>query len=137
VRRVVLLLVSLTALASCDDDSPTGPASRNRTPLGIWGAERVSLTVSEVGAAFRTFCAEGDLDRPIVLDDQGRFDLTGRLVVTAGPAVVYDSARYTGRADTRTLILTVTGSSSGPTLGPYELTLGRETTIPDCPIVVY
>ncbi len=115
---------------------PTPPLAR--VPPGIWGAEQISMTVTDSGAALQQMCANGTLDSPLLLDPAARFDVTGTYTrQKGGPIGIGDvhHARYTGWTDGRTMTLLIQDTDAGMTFGPFTLTFGVETTVNPCPLV--
>lgn len=121
-RRCLLMLcaAALHACAGSDDDRPI-PLS------GYWGGDGASLALGEAGGWLDLDCAWGTIDAPLLLDDFGRFDLTGRYVQGPGPppsggvaVQAYRSARYEGWLRDERLTLRVTVEDE-PTAGPFYL----------------
>ncbi len=90
------------------------------------------------GRAELTFdCATGSVEGPIALDENGGFDVAGRLV-REGPGPVRPdqlkgvSVRYVGKLEGETLTLSVRMSGSGEAPGPFTLTRGRMARIRSC-----
>jgi len=113
----VLPLLLMMACAS----GPSSASRLDRVPTGAWGGEHVRLSVDDQGAAIQFDCAHGRLEEPLVLDDEGRFDVKGRFVREGG-AVRQDQkeearpARYKGQTDGRRMTLEVVfedGESGG------------------------
>ena len=84
-------------------DSVTGPSSA-RVRLGIWGGEAAGLQVTESGGTASFLCGQGTIDEPMLLDRDGRFDVSGTLEGKLPPS---RPARYSGRVDGDRIILTV------------------------------
>jgi len=129
-----LALLLLLALA-CEENSPTAPKKLDRMPVGAWGGEQISLTVSETGGTLEQFCARGTLDQPILLDAGGRFEVAGTFVEDRGGPSVGHPARYSGSTDGTTTILTVTLTDSDRQIGPLRFFFGLAAQVPPCPIV--
>ncbi|MDQ2978696.1 MAG: hypothetical protein M3R62_05710 [Acidobacteriota bacterium] len=167
-ERALAALMSLVLAAACSERSPTAPetvlgtsaasadasaAARVRRPptrvieprgngapllAAVWGGEKAELTVTGAGATVRLFCAHGTVDRPILFDTSGHFDVPGTLVREGGPVPIDDTpfrrpARYTGWTDGQMMILTV--EVEGSSLGPFTLVAGQKSKLGGCPIL--
>jgi hypothetical protein len=114
---------------------PASAASR-RVPPGEWGAEHLTFSVSEEGAAVEFDCAHGKVDGPLQLR-RGRFEAEGRYVPERPGPVRRDEstegrpARYRGAVRGRVMTLRVT-VDDGTELGPYRLVLGRRGHVFKC-----
>lgn len=119
-------------LAACGDSARIP----ERLPEGTWGGDEAGMIVSAAGAHVHVRCTVGDIESPIALDRQGRFDAPGRHNVDAFPVDrgIFHPARYSGSTDGRNLMLTVRLTDTGQTLGPVGLVLGLEPRMVNCPI---
>jgi hypothetical protein len=112
-----------------------GPVGR-ALPVGTWGGEHVRLEVSERGAELEFDCAHGRIERPIRLDAQGSFDMAGDFTPEHGGPVRRDEvvhaaeARYAGRLDGQTLVLTVTRDEA--VIGRFTLAFGKRPRLMKC-----
>ncbi len=107
-----------------------------RLLAGIWGGEQVSLNAAPEGTAFSQFCAEGRIDRPVPLDSNGRFDVVGTYSRNrGGPIGGAEPARFSGSITENHLTLTVILINTNEQVGPFVLERGRQTKVPDCPLV--
>ncbi|MBV9927596.1 MAG: hypothetical protein JOZ96_21440 [Acidobacteria bacterium] len=115
-----------------------------RTPLneklasGMWGGQHVRMDVTEGGVALEFDCASGEIERPLALDAEGRFDVGGKFYAQHGGPVRRDeeaharAARYRGRVRGETLTLTVTLSEPEEDAGTFTLTRGQEVPLTKC-----
>ncbi len=134
--RLSSLACAVLFVLACKDGSPTEPKKLQRAPLGAWGGEQVSLTVSEQGGGFEKYCARGSIDQPLLLDSNGAFNVSGTYIQNrGGPIGPAEPARYTGSTDGRTMILRVTLEKSNEQIGPFTFVFGRATQVPQCPLV--
>jgi hypothetical protein len=125
--RVVATGLMVAAIAC---SSPTGP--EDRLPTGTWGGEHLAFEVTAEGGRLEYDCAHGDLGEPLIVDQSGRFDVTGTHTPEHGGPVREDEklvshpARYVGRVDGNrmTLTVTVTVTNTAETLGTFALTRG-------------
>lgn len=124
--RSWLLALTAAACASQATAPQTGPLS------GAWGGPEASLTVDAEGARVELVCADGRIDGPIELDEEGRFLGTGPW--WPGPVPPNDDrrARYEGRVLDGRLELTIVAEPDGRTYGPLELVRDRAPTFPRC-----
>jgi hypothetical protein len=148
-----LLIVSLftTVLAqsgSCRDGGRTlngggdlkgATATMSKTlAAGMWGGEHLRMDVSEGGAGLDYDCAAGVIERPIVLDGEGGFDVKGTYVPQHGGPIRRDEeantrpARYVGRVKGNVLILTVSLADPEESVGQFTLTHGDEGRVMKC-----
>jgi len=102
-------------------ESPTPSpksASSHQLSSALWGGNGVSLEVSDGKASLEFDCANGTISEPIMLDNEGRFEVPG-LYVREGPGPVrqggnkQSQAIYSGvvKDDTMTLSIRMDGSS--------------------------
>jgi hypothetical protein len=126
-----------TATASPGGETTPGPDTRE-VARGTWGGDHVRLEVGEKGAELDFDCAHGSIDNPILLNDQGRFEIKGVLVreqhgpVRVGHEPKNESAVYSGRLQGATMTLWVTLSGSQETLGTYSLVHGEQARVRKC-----
>ncbi len=132
VNRVAAVLV-LAVLGPCD-----GPTSVVPGPItaGTWGGDNAGLIADDTSAHVHIGCTVGDVHQPVAVDAHGRFDAPGRYNITAYP--VYRGpdhpARFFGSIDGHVMSLTVTLTDTAVTLGPVQLTFGKEPRMGPCPI---
>jgi hypothetical protein len=104
---------------------------------GVWGGEHLRMDVSDGGASLEFDCASGVIDRPVVLNGDGRFDVKGSYMPEHGGPVRRDEelkgrpARYVGRVKGETLTLTVVADPE-ETVGEFTLTRGSEGRVMKC-----
>ncbi|MBV8859546.1 MAG: hypothetical protein JOZ02_21620 [Acidobacteria bacterium] len=107
-------------------------------PTGTWGGEHIGLEVTEDGGRVEYDCAHGTIDRRIITDAEGGFELRGTHVRERGgpvrKGVPEDShpAVYKGRIKGDTMTLTVEESDTGQSVGTFTLKLGREPHVVKC-----
>jgi hypothetical protein len=142
-----LLAASLFGMAlvqsgSCRDGVGTlkgANATMSKTlAAGVWGGDHLRMDVNESGAALDYDCAAGMIERPIVLDDGGRFDIKGTFIPQHGGPVRRDEeikarpARYVGRIRGDVLTLTVSLADPEEAVGEFTLTHGDEGRVMKC-----
>ncbi len=108
------VVAALAALAGCSD--ATSPPSRVLD--GQYGGDGVALDVAASVTHLSFDCAAGEIDAPIALDGDGRFDVAGTWT-GEGNAVNADhtphAVRYAGRATRDVVRLTIVGLGAAPT----------------------
>lgn len=130
------ILSAVCVIAACGN-TPTGPTDLVAT--GVWGSDQVRFTVMPTGATIESGCDSGRIETQLIPDRTGRFSAAGTYAFgTGGPTRLGDppakahSARYDGTIDGRTMRLTVSLPELSRTLGPFQLTLGRENLLERC-----
>jgi hypothetical protein len=113
-------------------------ANGGRLAKGVWGGEHIRFDVTEAGASVEHDCAHAEIEQPVTLDSEGRFDSKATYVVERGGPVRRDQppptrpARYSGRVSGDTLTLTVTLTDTDEDAGSFTLTRGSEGRIMKC-----
>jgi hypothetical protein len=128
--RLVLFLVATLAIACGDSyDSPTSP-----DPItGMWGGDRVRLTLAGNGGQLDFDCAHGVMTSPLALRDDGSFSVPGYYQVEGGPArdpIERQPTTFSGRVTGNTM--TISFTIGAQPLGPYNLTRDREVVLRRC-----
>lgn len=120
------------------------PMNTNSTPRqsanvkGTWGAQGISMEVTESGAEIGYDCAHGSITEKIVLDGQGHFTARGRHVrehggpIREGEEQNGQPATYRGSVSGDHMTLTVTLSDSNETVGTFTLTHGTNGRLRRC-----
>jgi hypothetical protein len=133
-RAAAIVAIVLSSLACAGIVSSSDP---KKVPEGDWGGQHVRLSVTAVGAAIEFDCAHVSLDEPLLLDEQGRFQVKGRYTRERGGPVRKGEeddtrpASYSGSSDGRTLTLSFTPEGADP-VGPFELERGRPPRLFKC-----
>jgi hypothetical protein len=131
VRGLGVLVAS--SLVAC-----TGPHAPTELPVGQWGGEHVSLTVSTTGASLEFDCAHGTVDETPLVESQGQFNLRGFYVREHGGPIregeLEDShpALYFGRLQGSRVTLSIRLTADGMKIGPYEAHLGQQPRLFKC-----
>ena len=104
---------------------------------GTWSGEHIVLEVTRDGARVEYDCAHGTIDRRIVPDRRGRFDVPGTHVEEHGGPVRDEPSertlvRFAGHIDGNRMQLTVTKSSDSEVIGVFTLARGREPSLMKC-----
>ncbi len=127
---VLSLLVG--ALWACD------PAHGPVRPLvvGTWGGDNAGLIATDSSAHVHIGCTAGDVEGALQVGPGGRFEAPGRYNITLYPVARGPDhpARFTGEVTGMVMTLTVTLTDTAVTLGPVQLTFGKEPRMGPCPI---
>ena len=110
-------------------------AGETKLTEGVWGGDRMILTVRADGADVEMECAHGRVTQSIRVDDKGRFDLAGTYEAeTPGPSrddgPPPAPARYQGTIKGETMTLVV--NRGDQQIGTFELTRGRQPFLKKC-----
>ena len=124
----------LAVLAACS--SPLVASGSVR--VGRWGGSGVVLEATERGGQLELDCAHGTLNQTLDTDGAGQFGVDGTLTLERpGPERDDDPPRarrawYAGRADERTMSLSITLTDTDEKLGPFTLTFGTAGRLRKC-----
>jgi len=132
-KAAVTLAAAAAVLGPCD---PTGVRPPKGTVAGTWGGENAGLIADDTSAHVHIGCTYGNIAQQIVPDADGTFDVPGVQNITAHPVDrgVLHPARFRGAIIANRLTLTVTLTDTAVTLGPVQLTYGKEPRMGPCPI---
>ena len=108
-----------------------------RMPRGEWGGTHISMDVGEHSATIEYDCATGEINGPLKVDDEGKFQLPGTFTperggpVRAGETPQSQPATYSGtiNGNTMTLILKVSGVDETET---FTLERGKPGRLVKC-----
>jgi hypothetical protein len=104
---------------------------------GLWGGQHISFDVSGKGAKIEYDCAHATIDRALVLDRNGRFNISGRQFserggpVRQGEQTGYPVA-FSGEVKGKTMTLTVRNSSTKEEIGTFTLVYGAQPKLFKC-----
>jgi hypothetical protein len=118
-----VLLVTVGSAASCATDTP------ERVPIGNWGGEHIGMVVTDTGATIEYDCATGKITELMALGSDGSFTWSGtHSPGHGGPSRENEPpddrpARYSGRATTTTMRVTLTVLDGS--VPPQTFTLAR------------
>ena len=109
----------------------------DKLPAGVWGGQHVRAEVNESGAAFEFDCARGSIAQAILLDGNGKFDLTGKFATEhAGPVRDEESnerpVRYSGSVKDQEMTLTITDTNTKEVIGTFTLKHGSDGRLMKC-----
>ncbi len=100
-------------------------------PPGIWRADHIILNVAANGVTIEYDCADGQIDKSLMIDVSGNFTADGFHVARqAGPVNIDDKqirqpARYVGKISGDTMTLSVTLLETKQAIGKYTLQRGK------------
>lgn len=109
-----------------------------RLPAGNWGGDHIGMVVTDTAASIEYDCASGTIVGALRLDPSGSFDWQGLHYVGHGGPVSLNEvpdvhpARYTGRATSTTLDMTVTLTDGYRPAMTYHLDRGRAPRVFKC-----
>jgi len=126
-------VVVAAGLGPCDG-RPMG--LKDGVVLGTWGGENAAVIADDTSAHVHIGCTYGNISQAIVPDETGRFNLPGVQNITAHPVDlgIMHPARFSGRVLHGSMTLTVTLSDTAVTLGPVNVSYGKEPRMGPCPI---
>ena len=119
-------------------DLPAGDSRQKGLPAGIWGGDHISMEVTSRGAAIEYDCAHAMIEKRIVLDARGRFNVSGMQVPEHGGPVTRDEqaagypARFAGQVKGGTMTLTVSNSATKELIGTFTLVKDVEARLRKC-----
>ena len=88
-------------------------AQKTRIARGVWGGQHINLEVSANSAKVEYDCAHGAIEGPLVVDNNGKFELRGSFTQERGGPVRADEtpdsrpATYSGTIKGNTMMLTL------------------------------
>jgi hypothetical protein len=107
-------------------------------PTGTWGGEHIRLEVAARQVWIEYDCAHATIDKSIILDRNGRFDVSGMHFSERGGPVRRGSVsrgyavRFVGQVKGKEMSLTVTNSETNESIGTFTLTYGQQPRLMKC-----
>jgi hypothetical protein len=103
----------------------------------VWGGAHVELEVTDEGATLEFDCASGTITKPIQLDAQGNFKITGTFVRERPGPVMRDGpapapATYSGSIQNGTMKLSIASGAQNEAQGEYVLVQGKPGRVMKC-----
>ena len=131
--RALKSFLGLAALVACNAVLSVAPGP---IAAGTWGGDNAGLIATDSSAHVHIGCTAGDTKQAVVADSAGRFDVPGLYNITLYPVARGPDhpARFFGWTDGHTMSLTVALTDTAVTLGPVQLTFGKEPRMGPCPI---
>ena len=134
-RLVTLLaLGSVSASAACGG-TPTNPST---SPIGVWGGDHISLTITDAGSHAEFDCAHGEIPNPWVVDARHAFTVKGTFIrdrggpILAGEPPDSHPAEYAGSVTASTMVLTVELTDTKDAIGTFTLVRGAPGRVVKC-----
>ena len=106
--------------------------------VGVWGGEHIGIVVSDSSATLDYDCAHGTIDEPVIIDDNGEFEVRGIHMFEHGGPIRIDEvpdehpALYQGSIEGEVMTLKVTITDTGKEFGTFTLTLGANPNVYKC-----
>ncbi|MEO5816863.1 MAG: hypothetical protein ABIT20_16445 [Gemmatimonadaceae bacterium] len=137
--RLSVIAMVLTAVA-CSSSGVSPVPSDGKLPLGTWGGDDAGMIVGDTAMHLHVGCTYGDVSGRVVVDANGRFDVTGSYLLRAYPIAVGPTmpARFVGRVEgsVTTVTVTVNDTVQHATIvkGPVVVEFGEAPRLGPCPI---
>ena len=131
-------MISVTIVLLTIVSFPVSANLKKRTlAKGVWGGQHISFDVSAKGSKIEYDCAHATIDRTIVLDGKGHFNVSGRqFPERGGPVREGDQSSYavvfSGEVKGQTMTLNVRNSSTREDLGTFTLVHGAQPELFKC-----
>ena len=132
----VLVLVGIILLSTSLTTGKTRKMQRLTT--GTWGGMHVLMEVKEQSATVAYDCANGEVEGPLTVEKNGRFNWHGKHHVEHGGPVRRDEEGneipvvYTGTLLQGQMTLTVKRADTGAVIGTYTLKHGSMGRVMKC-----
>ena len=142
IRRVLVgrLLAAAVVATACATRDALNPPAGTHIALGTWGGEGAGVIATDSLTHIHIGCTFGDVIGRVVLDVDGRFNVSGSYMLRAYPIAVGPSvpAQFSGRVEGSTLTLIVavndTVARKLVALGPVSVRFDRQPKLGPCPI---
>jgi hypothetical protein len=138
-REFVAVALTVVFFA-CSSSGVSAVPSDGKVPLGTWGGDDAGMIVGDTAMHLHVGCTYGDVSGRIVVDANGRFDVTGNYLLRAYPVAVGPTmpARFIGRVEgsVTTVTVTVNDTVQHATVvkGPVVVEFGEAPRLGPCPI---
>ena len=135
----ILVAPVLTAAACATLDSLLPPAG-DQIALGTWGGDNAGLIATDSLTHVHIGCTFGDIVGRVMLDADGRFNVSGSYMLRAYPVAVGPMvpAQFSGQVSGSMLTFSVavndTVEKKLVALGPATVYFARQPTMGACPI---
>lgn len=142
IRRVLLgsLLAAAVVATACATREALNPPSGTHLALGTWGGDGAGVVATDSLTHIHIGCTFGDVIGRVVLDVDGRFNVSGSYMLRAFPIAVGPTvpAQFSGRVEGSTLTLIVavndTVDKKLVALGPVSVRFDQQPKLGPCPI---
>ena len=138
--RIGSLLVAAVVATACATRETLNPPAGTHLALGTWGGEGAGVIATDSLTHIHIGCTFGDVIGRVVLDGDGRFNVSGSYMLRAFPIAVGPSvpAQFSGRVEGSTLTLIVavndTVEKKLVALGPVSVRFDQQPKLGPCPI---
>lgn len=110
---------------------------KRRLATGVWGGQHISFAVSSKGAKIEFDCPHATIAQSIVLDQSGRFNISGKqFQERGGPVRQGEPAGYpvvfSGEVKGKTMTLTLRNSATRAEIGTFTLVHGAQPKLFKC-----
>ncbi len=134
------MFIFLLALGAQAASVPLPAAQRSNAEAvaGQWGGDHIRLEADEHGARVELDCASGKIEKPIVPDGRGHFQVTGTFVqehpgpIRVGHEPKEQPASYSGSIEGNTMTLRIVLTDSQDPVGVYTLEHGSPGRVRKC-----
>jgi hypothetical protein len=132
--RILGLVSMLVAMVTL---TVNAELKKSGLPRGLWGGQHISIDVSGKGATVEYDCAHATIDRAIILDRNGRFNVSGTHFQERGGPVRQGgqsgfSVTFSGEVKGKTMTLTVQNTSTKEDLGTFTVVRGAQPKLFKC-----
>jgi hypothetical protein len=108
-----------------------------RLPTGVWAGEHISMEVTAQKTTIEYDCAHATIDRSIILDRYGRFNVSGRQFSEHGGPVRQEDeegypARFSGQVKGNAMTLRVENSPTKELIGNFTVVYGAQPRLFKC-----
>jgi len=133
---IILGLLTAEILGPPIATAQSGPSALGATGT-FWGGQHVELEVTAEGATLEFDCASGTITKPVQLDAQGNFKITGTFIREHPGPVMRDGpppapATYTGSIQNGTMKLSIASGPQNESQGEYVLVQGKPGRVMKC-----
>ena len=131
-----VLIVTFLLLALMNLSVSAKPKQRGLA-TGVWGGQHISFDASGKGVKIEFDCAHATIDRPIILDQRGRFSISGKqFQERGGPVRQGEEPGYpvvfSGEVKGKTMTLTIRNSETKEEIGTFTLVHGAQPKLFKC-----
>jgi hypothetical protein len=106
--------------------------------IGVWGGDHIGMVVSDSSATLDYDCAHGTIDEPMIIDENGEFEVNGVHVFERGGPIRIDEVPdehpvlYKGHIEGSVMTLIVTLTDTEVEFGTFTLILGANPNVYKC-----
>ncbi|HYW70316.1 MAG TPA: hypothetical protein VE961_04745 [Pyrinomonadaceae bacterium] len=135
--RNIWAILEATCLVIALLNLPVIGDARKTLPAGRWGGQHIRFDALAKGAKIEYDCAHATIDESIILDGNGRFNVSGKhFPERGGPSRQGEPAGYpvtfSGEVRGKTMTLTVRNRSTNEEIGSFTLAHGAAAKLFKC-----